>query len=112
MAKQTGTLTITGTIGEICFYRMEDQYYARPKSSLSGKRVKKDPAFRETMRYAGLMAKASVTASAFYRMLPAEKRKQRHFQLITGKVLQLLKANYSPAAVQAALAEIVEKKLK
>jgi hypothetical protein len=111
MAQQCGILTITGTIGAICFYRMADQYYARQKSSLDGKRVKKDPAFKETMRYAGLMAEASVTASAFYRLLPVEKRKRRNFQLLTGKVLQLLKEDHPTPALQAALIDFVEKEL-
>lgn len=111
MAKQTGLLTITGSIGEICFYRIADQYYARQKSSLDGKRVRRDPAFRETMRYAGLMARASVTASAFYRMLPVEKRKRRHFQLITGKVLQLLKADQPAAVIENAVLLFIEYEL-
>jgi len=45
VAKQIGATKITGTIQNICFYKMEGQYYARQKSSLTGKRVKKDPAF-------------------------------------------------------------------
>ena len=74
MAKQAGPFFITGTIDQICFYRMDGSYYARAKSSLDGKRVKKDPAFRETMRYAELMGKASSSASIAYRDLPDKQK--------------------------------------
>lgn len=69
MAKFTGIPPITGTIGPICIYQMYEKYFMRTRSSLTGKRVKKDPAFRKTMEYAGLLAKASRIASAVYRTL-------------------------------------------
>lgn len=47
MAKQIGPVFITGTIGDICFYKMDGQYYARMKSSLSSKRVKRIKAGKE-----------------------------------------------------------------
>ena len=93
MAKQAGPFFITGTIDSICFYRMDGCYYARAKSSLAGKRVKKDPAFRETMRYAELMKKASVTASMVYRALPEKQKVKGLFRKLVGRVIRLLKEN-------------------
>ena len=77
MAKQTGTIKISGTIGDICFYRLHEEHYARTKSSLSGKRVKHDPAFKGTMKYAALLACASKIASVIYKRLPEEQKKQK-----------------------------------
>ncbi len=91
MARQIGPYYITGTIDDICFYQLDGQYYARLKSSLTGKRVKTDPRFARTREYAGLLAKASSLASAVYRSLPAHTRNRQLYQRLTGQVMQLLK---------------------
>jgi hypothetical protein len=57
MAKQAGKLKVTGTVYNVCFYKLGKGFYARSKSSLTGKRVKTDPAFEKTMQNAGLLAK-------------------------------------------------------
>ena len=69
MATQIGLIQIIGTVGGICFYRMDGKYYPRKKSKLSGERVKSDPVFAETMRYAKRMGSASKIASVIYRQI-------------------------------------------
>lgn len=91
MAKQAGIIKIKGTIDNVCFYKLESEFYARQKSSLSGKRVKTSPAFSNTMRYAGLLASASVIGSEIYRLLPKEKKGRKVYQQLTGKVMKMLK---------------------
>lgn len=91
MAKQAGPFTITGTIENLCFYEMEGQYYVRMKSSLTGKRVKKDPAFARTMQYAGWLKLAAKAASVFYRTIPKEERCRELYRKLTGKAMSLLK---------------------
>lgn len=88
MAKQIGPFKITGCYDNICFYKMDGQYYARTKSSLDGKRVKKDPAFWETRWHSDLLAKSSKIAAAVYRSLPKEKGL---FRKLTGQAMRLLK---------------------
>jgi hypothetical protein len=89
MAKQTGPNFFTGRQGDLFGYRMAAGHYVRIISSLTSKRVKKDPAFGLTMHYAALLAKASKIASAIYRLLP----KQQHgfYRKLTGMAMQLLK---------------------
>lgn len=91
MAEQTGTIKITGTIGEVCFYKLHGKHYARSKSSLTGKRVKTSDAFKNTMQYAALLAEASTIGSAVYRLLPKQKRERKVYQQLTGIAMQLLK---------------------
>jgi|KBSSwiStaDraftv2_1062776.scaffolds.fasta_scaffold315713_3 hypothetical protein len=91
MAKQAGTIKIKGTIGDICFYRLHEEHYARTKSSLSAKRVKHDPAFDATMKYAALLACASKIASVIYKRLPAEQKDRKKYQAMTGQAMRLLK---------------------
>ena len=92
MAKQAGPFKITGCYDHICFYKMDGIYYARMKSSLTGKRVKKDPAFRRTMEYAGLLGQASKIASAVYRDSAMKKKEKGSYRKLTGQAMQLLKA--------------------
>ncbi|WP_158267045.1 hypothetical protein [Chitinophaga niastensis] len=42
MARMGSSFSYTGTIGICCFYKLGGKYYLRKKSSLSGRRVKKE----------------------------------------------------------------------
>ena len=86
-----GLIKITGTIDHICFYKLEEEYYARSKSTLDGKKVKRDTAFKETMKNARLLAKASVIGSLAYRLLPKEKKGRKIYQQLTGKAMKMLR---------------------
>lgn len=98
MPKQKG-LFITGTYNGICYYKMNGQYYCRKKSSLSRKRVKRSPAFKLTMKYAGLLGQASQMAAEVYRSLPRAQRKHALYRALTGQAMQLLKAGTEAAMV-------------
>jgi hypothetical protein len=98
MPKQKG-LFITGTYNGICYYKMNGQYYCRRKSTLSRKRVKRSPAFKLTMKYAGLLGEASRVAAEVYRSLPRAQRKHALYRALTGQAMQLLKAGTAAAVV-------------
>ncbi|WP_315817079.1 hypothetical protein [Paraflavitalea speifideaquila] len=85
---------VTGTIGPVCIYQMYGRYYLRTRSSLTGKRVKKDTAFRKTMMYAGLLAKASRIASAVYTAVPAHRKQHALYRKLTGEAMQWLKLQW------------------
>lgn len=91
MAKLRGNILFIGTIGNICFYRAHGQGYARVVSSLTGKRVKTDKAFRRTMENAGVLAKASRIGSRVYRALPESFRQFWMYRAFTGEAIQLLR---------------------
>lgn len=105
MGRQTGTIKITGTKGNITFYRMNGKYYARKKSSLTGKRVKKDPAFKLTMMYAGWLKKASKIAAAVYQLLNEEEREHSQYRTMTGIAMKMLKAGVEPDVIADHLLE-------
>ncbi len=92
MARSPRPSSFYGTCNGICVYRMYGNDYIRTASSLTGERVKKDPAFKNTMAWAGRLAAASKLASAVYAMLPNYRRKFRLYRKLTGKSMQLLKA--------------------
>ncbi|MET6996775.1 hypothetical protein [Chitinophaga defluvii] len=108
MAKQAGVILLTGTIGNITFYEMDGQYYARMKSSLRGNRVKTDPAFALTMVYAERLALSSRTAAQLYRSLPADQRQVTLYRKMTSTAMQLLKAGIPAAMLADALAAVFQ----
>ena len=95
MAKQEGILKITGTIDDITFYKMGEHYYARMKSSLTGKRFWKDKAFARSRNSALEMGKASPIASRLYRTFDTSVKSRSLFCKLTGEVKLLLKAGHT-----------------
>jgi hypothetical protein len=103
MAKQVGPVFLTGTVGNITYYKMDGQYYARSKSSLSRKRVKRSRSFKRTMEYADWLAQASKIAAAIYRLFPRKTRQHADYRTITGQAMQLLKSGVEKAVVEEQL---------
>lgn len=66
MAKQKGIVKIRGTVGNLTFYRSQDGFIVKEKSSLDGHRIATDPAFARTRENAQEF-KASVTAGKMLR---------------------------------------------
>jgi hypothetical protein len=48
MAKQKGIIKVKGTIGDMTFYKSQDGYIVKEKTSLEGSRIASDPAFQRT----------------------------------------------------------------
>ncbi len=99
MAIQCGPRFLTRTIDNVCFYKMEGNYYARLKSSLSRKRVLKDPKFQLTRVHAALLGEASKIASRVYRLIRGEHKKHALYREITGKAIYMLREGKDKEAV-------------
>ena len=94
MAKQiAGLCRLEGTFDDITFYKMDGQYYARAKSTLSSERVKTSPEFKWTMVYARLLGRASKIGSQVYKALPPGWRQFWMYRSFTGEAFTLLKEN-------------------
>jgi len=103
MAKQTGIFKIIGTIGDVTFYEMDGEFYARKKSSLDGKRVKKDPRFRRTMEESIEFGKASAATREVYWSLPVEMRVHGAYGRLTGRIRKMMRAGKTPKEAQLQL---------
>ncbi len=91
MARLTSIPPFTGTRDSITIFWMFGKPFMRSRSSLTGKRVKKDPAFHKTMQNAAVMAAASPIALKVYAlMLPQHKNHKLRCKL-TGEVMTWLK---------------------
>lgn len=102
----------TGTRNGITIYKMWGEYYARSKSSLTGKRVKKDPVFRRTMENANRLGEASRIASGIYRLIPVECRQHALYRQLTGHAMRLLKENVPVKVIEQQLIAIYMQPVK
>jgi len=105
MGKQAGPDYITGTVGDRTYYKLNGQYLVRAKSTLSRRRVKRSPAFRRTMEYAGWLAQASKVAAEVYRMIPRERRRVEKYRAMTGMAMKFIKEGMDKAMVKSRLIE-------
>ena len=112
MPKQCGPIQITGTIDNVCFYKMDGVYYARMKSSLTRKRVLKSAAFRRTRAHAATLGEASKIASRIYRLIPKAQRKHTLYREMTGKAIYLLREGKDKEAVFQSLSALYLKQDK
>ena len=110
MAKQIGDIILVGTIDDITFYEMDGKGYARHKSSLTGKKVKRDPRFKRTMESAHRLGRGSQLASKVYRSLPREAQVYALFKELKRIAILAIKEGKSEEDLFALLQQRVRKK--
>jgi hypothetical protein len=110
MARQIGEIILVGTIEGLTFYQMEGKGYARLKSSLNGKRVKRDPKFKRTMRSAHRLGKGSQLASKVYRSLPRREQEYSLYKELKSTAVLGLKEGKSEGEVMELLQRHLPKK--
>lgn len=76
----------------------------RIKSSLTGRRVKQDPAFAVTMQYANMLGTASKIASGIYRRLDTAQKVKDLYRKLTGEAMRMLKKGDATEQVAEKLA--------
>jgi hypothetical protein len=91
MAKQVGPIFLVGTFDGVHFYKMGDDYYVRMQSSLDGKTVKTSPRFRNTMKYAQMMACSSRIGSVVFKALPARFKESWMYRAFVGEAMEMFK---------------------
>ena len=108
MAKQIGDRKITGTRGNITYYKMDGEYYARLKSSLTRKQFRRRKCFEGSRRSADRFAEGNKIAGLVYRSLPERKRVYALFCLLKTKAIAFLKEGRETAEVMALLQAFVQ----
>lgn len=99
MARLNSIPPFLGTVDDVTIYEMYNWYYIRSRSSLTAKRVKTDPAFRNFMLRAELMKLASPLAACIYRALPAGWKRSGLFNKLVGEVTRRLKQGWQAEAI-------------
>jgi len=86
-------------------YFSRGKFFMRSASSLTGSRVKEDPAFAKTMHNAGVLAKASKLASQVYKAMPTGKQHWQ-YQKLTSRAMELLKHDLKDEEIVGYLSEL------
>lgn len=105
MARQAGPIFFIGTVDDLVFYKLDECYYVRKKSSISRKRFQKDPAYELPRLRAGQFGQAAKLASEVYRFLPKAQKKHGLFGQFTKIARQLLHEGRTPEEVVAFLSK-------
>ena len=82
---------IIGTRGVICGFMRGGKNIIRASSSLTGERVKIDPAFEGFRKSGNRMKQASVIAASLYNQIPQKQKQFSLYRQLTGQVLKMLK---------------------
>ena len=91
MAKQAEGFLV-GTYDDITFYKMEGQYYARMKSSLTGKKFWKHKAFEGSRKSCNRFGRGNQLASMVYKEIPESNRAYAMFCTMKQIAIAMLKA--------------------
>ena len=105
MARLHNIPPFTGTREGICIYFMRGRFFVRTASSLTGDRVKKDPAFSETRKNSGLMGRASKIGSQVYNRIPGKRKEHNQYRMLPGKALKMLRQGIAENEITRLLAE-------
>jgi two-component sensor histidine kinase len=99
MAINTGNHIIRGTYGEITGYISGGRNIIRSRTSLTGERVKDDPAFAGFRKSSDRLKLAAVIAANLYNMIPREQKRFSLYRQLTGEAIKLLKQSKNPIEI-------------
>ena len=106
MAKQAGHIRVRGVDNDTTFYMKDGVYYARMKSSLTGRKFWRHKAFEGSRRSSKRFGDGNNLASRVYRSLPKEKRVYALFCQLKSAAIVYLKQGLSPKEVSALLLQL------
>ena len=106
MAKQISDTIITGTQGNLVFYKMEGKGYVRTKSRLTSKQFNTKACFANSRKSAARFKTANIMASELYRNLPINIRNHALFCSLRTTAIRLLKIGTAEQEVRSELEKL------
>ncbi len=107
MAKRLTNNIITGNDPRLgmCFYYSPyfDQNIWRRASSLTGKRTRKDPAFKGFRQSSNRLKEASPIAASLYKLVPEPVKRYALYRTLTGEAIKMLKEGIEVAVITETL---------
>jgi len=103
MAIKKDDIAITGTQGGITCYISQGRNIFRAASSLTGARVKKDPAFAGFRKSSNRMKEAAPIAASLYNQIPKEKKEFSLYRLLTGEAIKMIRDGVEKAIITQTL---------
>jgi hypothetical protein len=96
MARQTGIITLKGTIGGVSFYKSRDGHMAREKGGVEASRIKNDPAFQRTRENGaefGRAGRASKVLRDALRVVLMNAKDRRVVSRLTTEMVKVIQAD-------------------
>jgi hypothetical protein len=96
VARQTGVITLKGTIGSISFYKSRDGHMAREKGGVHGARIQSDPAFQRTRENGaefGRAGRGSKILRDAVRVIMQNAKDRRVVSRLTTEMLKVLQVD-------------------
>jgi hypothetical protein len=100
MARQTGVITLKGTIGGVSFYKSRDGHLAREKGGVDGNRIKNDAAFQRTRENGaefGRAGRASKILRDAIRVILQNAKDRRVVSRLTTEMVRVIQADVTNA---------------
>ena len=91
MARQVGPIFLRGTYDGVHFYERDGKYYVRMQSTLAGHTVKTSPRFKNTMKFAQMMACSSKIGSVVFKALPVGFKESWMYRAFVGEAMDMFK---------------------
>jgi hypothetical protein len=98
-------IVFIGNAGGICGYMSHGINIIRKSSSLTGKRTKKDPAFKGFRNSSNRMKEASPIAASLYNLLAKDQKVYTLYRTLTGEALKMIKQGLEKEIIIARLKE-------
>ena len=103
MARQTGTILLSGTIDHLTYYIMNGKGYARKKSCLDKKRFFRKPSFSNSRRASSRFGVSNKLCATAYRELPRDERDKALYNELLAIATHMLKYQHSEEEVLTTL---------
>ena len=89
----------------MCFYYSPyfNQNIWRRASSLTGKRTRKDPAFKGFRQSSNRLKEASPIAASLYKLVPEQVKRYALYRTLTGEAIKMLKEGIEVAVITETL---------
>ena len=108
MAKQKGIIKIKGTIGDMTFYKTQDGYIVKEKTSLEGSRIASDPAFQRTRENGSEFGRAGKAGKVLRNAIRNQLQNAKDNRVVSRLTTEMLKVIKADATSTRGLRNVID----
>lgn len=112
MARQKSIIKLEGTIGDISFYKTQDGYLAREKTSISAERISSDPRFQRTRENGAEFGRAGAAGKVLRRSFKDLIRQSSDNRMVSRLTRELLKVVQADAVNLRGMRNVIDGELE
>ncbi|MGG9960202.1 hypothetical protein [Ferruginibacter sp. SUN106] len=108
MAKQRSIIKLEGTMDDITFMKTVDGYVARKNNSVSGNRIKSDPAFQRTRENNAEFKKAAAAATVLRKAFRNQMQYAKDGRVISRLLKEMIKVLHADATSTRGMRNVMD----